>query len=987
MLAADATPKTTLQRVLEATGYLASGRPAHGVALDQSARQGCRWRSFVPDAMWQSESSLRVYFKSVPSPPSPGEIGNWRKEVWNEGRAPLLWIVSPQRVELYNGFSRPQGDQDIVRSKIGTFGHIAGELARLDALAGRVAMETGHFWRETSQVNKRGSVDVQLLSELGRLEGDLIHSGLPSEQAQAIIGQAIFCQYLVDRGIVNPSRLGEICGHDSLSGALRDTASSETLFRWLSVTFNGDIFPQSQEAAASATNHRERVADFLDGIDSTTGQTSLFPYQFDIIPIELISSIYERFVHSNPGGEEKESPSDEGVYYTRLPVVSFVLDEVLDGLTGDETVLDLTCGSGVFLVEALRRLVRLRTSGGPWSREMVRSALYGQVFGVDKSEVAIRIAAFSLYMAALELDPDPSPPEALRFEPLIGNTLLVGDALTIPEIPNRCAPTGAAGGTPAFDVIVGNPPWSFKGQIGTREVRSALGGEVPLSPRNPSLAFVQRARAFAKPQTRFGFVLGANPFFGASQTGRVAALDVVKKLAPVTIVNLANHSDWLFHGANMPAVAVFGRHRLDAFDGITVVQVPWSPAGRRSHAFEISPNDTVRLPLSALESRPELLKAASFGKHRDLALLDRLMSSYASLDAELQTTGASLRQGMTQGNRSADAGFADGLPWLEKRNLRPFELPPNLPKFDGRRMERPRKRATFRAPLLLVQEFAGKGGRLVAAVAERDTVFADSFYGATFPPDKRQCAHLAAGILNSALAAWFLLMTSSTFGLSMRRNLLGDVNRLPVPDLDKAVASRQDRTIRGFVESSQKRALSAGDWQVLDESIFDLYGLSASDRVVVRDGLFRASWQWDSGRRQSIEPASVSRVLQDYALTFMTVVDAWLAAREGWSARAEVFDLDRSDALRIVRFILEDRPREPKVSIQPIAGLANVLREIEERMNVQLSETVVGTREIRAYGTREVVMIKPAARRHWLGVSALEDADTVVRESITGDVS
>ncbi len=971
---------------LEATGYLAGGEAAHGVTLGQEALRGGRWRSFAPDAMWQSESSLRVYFKAVPSPPSQEEIGNWRKEIWNEGRAPLLWIVSPQKIDLFNGFSRPMSDGDAVRSRIRTFRLIADELAQLDALAGRVSMETGQFWRKIDHVNKSGSVDVELLSELGRLESNLVRSGLPADQAQAIIGQAIFCQYLLDRGIVDQNRLSSICDRNSLSSALRDAEATERLFGWLSITFNGDIFPQSQLAAAAAADHRTQVADFLDGVDSTTGQRSLFPYQFDIIPIELISSIYERFVHSALRDPQKEKPSDEGIYYTRLPVVSLVLDEVLDGLTGNETVLDLTCGSGVFLVEALRRLILLRAGDGAWSREMVRSALYGQVYGVDKSDVAIRVAAFSLYMAALELDPDPSPPEALRFNPLIGNTLHVGDALTIPAIPNRHKPSRATGSTQAFDVIVGNPPWSFKGQIGTQEIQSALGSEVPLSPRNPSLAFVQRATAFAKPETRFGLVLGANPFYSASQTGRAAALDVIKKLSPVTIVNLANHSDWLFSGANMPALAVFGRHRPEARDGITVVQVPWSPIGRRSHVFEISPNDTVRLPLSVLENRPELLKAASYGNHRDLALLDRLMSTCASLGTELQAVGASFRQGMIRGNQSADAGFAYGLPLVEKRNLRPFDLPTDLPRFDREKMQWPREPMTFRAPLLLVQEFVGKGGRLVAAVAERDTVFTDSLYGASLPTDKLECAQVAAGILNSSLAAWFLLMASSTFGLSMRRILLSDVNRLPAPNLGEAAASVQGRAIRSIAESARSQPLSAEDWQTLDESVFDLYDLSTPDRVVVSDGLFRASWQWDAGRRQSIEPASVSTVMQAYARTFMTILDKWLAAREGWSTRAEIFGLAQDDALRVVRFILEDSPCSPKVRVQPTTGLSELLRAIEERLSVQLSETVVGTREIRAYGTREVVMIKPAARRHWLGVSALEDADTVVRESVAGEV-
>lgn len=128
---------------------------------------------------------------------------------------------------------------------------------------------------------------------------------------------------------------------------------------------------------------------------------TLFPYQFDVIPVELISSIYEQFAHADPVNTDTGTETD--VFYTRLSLVSLVLDEVMDGLTGAETVLDLTCGSGVFLVEALRRLVRLRANGGAPSRELIRSTLHGQIQGIDVSEAAVRVAAFSLYLAALEL--------------------------------------------------------------------------------------------------------------------------------------------------------------------------------------------------------------------------------------------------------------------------------------------------------------------------------------------------------------------------------------------------------------------------------------------------------------------------------------------------------------------------------------------------------------------------------------------------------
>ena len=129
-----------------------------------------------------------------------------------------------------------------------------------------------------------------------------------------------------------------------------------------------------------------------------------------MIPIELISSIYEQFAHD---GNAVDAYKD-GLHYTPVSVVNLVLDEVLRKAKPESKILDVTCGSGVFLVEALRRLVLIKSESKP-SRQLIRDTLRTQIFGVDKNESAVQIAAFSLYLTALELDPDPRPPEALRF--------------------------------------------------------------------------------------------------------------------------------------------------------------------------------------------------------------------------------------------------------------------------------------------------------------------------------------------------------------------------------------------------------------------------------------------------------------------------------------------------------------------------------------------------------------------------------------------
>lgn len=978
-----------LRRVLGETGYFGpDGRPAASTVTICNGTEPRRG-TLDPDVRWD-HANLTAYFKFKQNP-APEVVGTWQREVWNKGSVPLLWIVEPHQTTLYNGFAVPQGPitarqldvfaYDLPTVRTGADAPRLG-LRELTARAGRLSMETGRFWQEESRVNREQTVDTRLLRDMEQLEDQLRDAGLPVPRAQALICRTIFAQYLVDRGIITEQRLRREYRAGSLPDVLGNRQQAARLFRWLVETFNGDMFPSM--GVMPAGKHLGDVAAFLKG--EASGQGSLFPYQFDLIPVELISAIYEQFVHSAKKGKSKS----DGVFYTPLSAVSLILDQVMEGISGHETILDITCGSGVFLVEALRRLVKARAGLGKPTRKMIREVLYRQIYGVDISSAAIQVAAFSLYLAALELDPAPRQARGVKFSPLVDKTLLVGDAHDIDSTPAGSAALRTAKGHKRFDLIVGNPPFTER-----RDRGKVKRTDSPQPPADRSLVFAQRARDFSHDETRFGLILRATPFFSRG-AGRDAAQDLVASISPVTIVNLSSCSSWLFRRANVPVVVVTARCRSQQpARHMNLVQAHWSPAGRAGHQFDITSGDVCRLNVASWKRNADLFKAGFLGTYNDLLLLDRLHADHRPLASQLVVLGSKFSEGLKLGgsNRSEDASLSasmsprmqrlQGLPFWQSRDIEPFRLRQTVEPFVHRRAERPRERKIFRAPLLVVREFMDPMNgrpRALAAVSDRDGVFTNSYYGAALPNGQDDVGHLLAATLSSALASWYFLMSGSTFGLWAQRLLLEDLVAMPVPKIEDALRSSAGVRLVAIAKELAT-AQDVDDWAELDDAVYDLYALSEQERLVVRDGHDRASWQWQRGWKSSVQPAGREE-LEAYANAFIGTVNPWLVA-SGRRAHAAVLEPSVANPLGAVRFSFDHRAMSSPIEHRQWHGsLGELLTGVDERIARSFPDLFSKHKVLRVPSDGGVLIVKPAARRHWLQSVALMDARRVLESSM-----
>ena len=315
-------------------------------------------------------------------------------------------------------------------------------------------------------------------------------AGVNPQDALSLVGRALFFRFLVDRRIISDRHMRSI--RPNLPGvrpadAMKEPAYIEATSRWLHKRFNGNLMllqgahqPKDESAAFWAgfwerlNNRSATICGELSKILHKTDEKGQYSFRWDTldfghIPVGLLSQVYEAWYHAYaPAQAQKDS-----VRYTPRSIAEYVTAEAFFGLPKAHAarVLDPAVGAGVFLVTAYREIVaaRWRHDKKRPDRKALREILYQQLVGFDINEAALRLTALSLYLTALELDPDPRPPHRLRFRDLrkIGVLCDVregGDEARqrdgLPMLGSLGSHISADKHTGQYDIVLGNPPWT-----------------------------------------------------------------------------------------------------------------------------------------------------------------------------------------------------------------------------------------------------------------------------------------------------------------------------------------------------------------------------------------------------------------------------------------------------------------------------------------------------------------------------------------------
>lgn len=738
----------------------------------------------TPDAFFCIDKKPIVLFYD--SPKNKEELF---KAIWNFNESPVVIINEPNTVDIFNGLSYLKEKNTLDKledsNKLTAFSYFE--------------LVTGKTWRKyENKLKYQNKVDYHLLENIKSARNLLMNKHeIDSYLSNALIGKCIFIRYLIDRGV----RIGFPNGNlrtwtrDEFCKLLEDKNQTINFLKYLKDHFNGEAFlvndSNLQKIPKDAFDILSRL---MRGAEIASGQESLFNiYDFSIIPVEFISNVYEHFI-----GNEKQA--EKGAYYTPLFLVEYILSKTVKKFFEEHPeeynckVLDPACGSGIFLVEALRRIIEqyreinnVTSTNTKSFKKLLKEIAESNIYGIDQDNNAINVAIFSIYLALLDYLKDPKDIENFTFPKLKNKNFFKSDFFNLKAKFNKEF-MGIE-----FDFIIGNPPWKrgsdrkalFIEYIDKRRKKEssnkALSHQISISGKEIAQAFLLRTSDFSTAQqTRCALIVTSKTLYNLNAEDfrsyflKNHYIDSVFELAPV--------GTEVFQSASTPAAILFYRSSHgNETDKNIVKHIAIKPNRLFSlfNIFTIQKNDYKQVVQRRLKDNDWLWKTLVWGSYQDFNFLKRLKNEPISVNDKIKKNKMLVGQGIIVGDKDKKYNVKNliGKPLIDhERDIKQFHVCASL-KWMENKVTRKRNKELFKAPILLIKHGL-QSLRAIAAISHSDVLYQHSLTGIK---GNMETLKTLCGLLNSDLFAYYMINASAA---TIDRGRAHDKEKFSFPYID-----------------------------------------------------------------------------------------------------------------------------------------------------------------------------------------------------------
>ncbi len=1013
------------------------------------------------DSIYFSGEIPSVYFKTIISfnDDSLKEICHLHKSIWNQRKVPLLFVSAPTELRIYNCFEEPiNPDQHL--EKLGqlelekySIEDTQEHLSYLVSILSRVAIDSAEFWKNkliSQKLKPQKRVDAVLVKNLKETKNNLLKSKIPSNVIHDILIRSLFAFYLEDIGASDDKFYDKFKkGAKSYFDLLTDIKATYAFYRFLEKKFNGNLFPVTSTEKEKITNAElSLISACFRGDDISSGQLTFWKkFDFRVIPIELISEIYEIFL--NKTDEEK---SEQGEYYTPHSLVDFILNEKLpwadkENKNYDLKILDIACGSGIFLVESYRRLVDrwyFANKRKPGLNDL-RKILLDSIYGFEINPESIKVASFSLYLALVSyLNPKTIwQRKNIRFPYLIFEPANSDKKKQGYNLYRQSSLSNIINKQSKFDLILGNPPFK-SAKTGSIETEASEYCRDKGYAQEMVLPFLDRANYFC------------------NEKGQVAILSTSKVLFNKS-GGYQKFRQFLFYENYVEAVFNFSALRkarkgqgksifADAVGPACVLfYMKNPPAKQKQKITYVCPKPTIRdlysdeLILDALDfyylpreecKKPDTIiwKTAMWATESDFQLIQNLIQS-KTLNFYL-----TIENGWYKG-----VGFQ----FLTNSKVKP-KLDNEIPKFNFIEAEDIQKYYTLKrsnvlkkineiltkkaekfyikhfgvntrkelpdiniyrrlgtkevnfSPHLLIK--TGQSDKeFCASYIDYNCYFKHAIFGLSFNKDKlsKQEYHFKddilkalSAILNSKFASYFLFLSSMSWGIEREQVQPNEMLSLPaipfeIPDNEIKILSGKVDEISGelkndiFLDESKISNLE----NEIDQIIYKALNLSMREQYLIED-VFNYSidlFQEGENSRALLPVNRDGNELKDYLNIICEDINEHYEFSDTrvW---ASTWEMPSNIQMQLVAIHFTNEHKAGYIHIFKSSEEINKLIQIIDKYSYEKYSASVYFRKVVKYYKGDIIyIIKPNQKRFWSRSQAMQDSSSILLEIINSE--
>jgi len=1045
----------------DADSFWQESRGLHYAYIVYRTLRGDYERIFWPDAVFYVGKSPAAYLKKVETNKiSDEDIRQWQRFLWNQTVVPLLIVKSMTKVHVYTAYTKPEKEGS--EKQIQPILENVADTLKLDQLWN--AIESGMIYKQKPNAFlQNNTVDRELLRNLNYTAIRLAETqkgNIKEEKEKNLefthhfLTRLLFVCNLIEREMIGKhftdvehkilQKLKPATKNEKgyfLRHLLNDLSTTsqkrEALCRILGYVkrmFNGSLFPDSigQESDRYTDDFIHIVDNFLQGHNIETGQQVLgfWAYDFSVIPIETISSVYESFLGEQGKlkklQEGEDSKRTTGAYYTPLHLAELTVDIALKDIEKKTSkqihelkILDSACGSGVFLVSLFGRIAESfyrqtnktkgKTEGINWARKLIPKL--HQLYGIDISSTACHITCFSLYLALLEWL-EPSDVEYLhehneRLPRLLANTGKESwDTIYHDNLFNQDLDFNEKN----FDVVIGNPPW-VSGQNQKDEIFLKWQTDNPEKPcpsKQIAHGFMWETLKYVSEKGVVCLLLPAGVLFN-DRTNKFQA----EWLKTVTVERVVNFSDLrhiLFSGSKVknPCVSIcFSSVKPKQENDVIYESPKMDIRSQRGGLIYTREEDTTVLKLRdilyAAKSKhaPAIWKSHFWGTWRDNRLLSRL-NELSKLEDLIGKPDSGKRLILGRGGepyRQSDAEnhakvyepwWNEQLQFIPSLNdssliINPNSLIPIPAEF--KKLRRSPDKKLFKNPKILIPR--GVYERKIA-YCNFPVYFSDSIQSiAAINFDDSDLLRFLTAVIHSDVAHYYLFHTSTRWAIERDVLYLHEIYKIPfvLPEnsIEPAKANKIVNEVSEIINNFQKQ-MKAKSWfglkeearnisKKLESQVRKYYDIDEYEEMLIDETISLSMKSFHKNTQATNIPTLKQPREQHCRIYTKTLCEMLNHFGKGsqFKVKGEVY---RGMPYSVVHISLTDRV---STSV-PVTGAKEKLASVIMRMESLLQEKkdwFVFCQNLKVFDGDSLYVLKPMQMRFWSRTAALNDADEI----------